>query len=239
MAQRLKESEVKAWYERLNFVRQIEGQLSAIAYPTGKGPLESVSKLALGVEQTRLEHERLAVADNNIKSTNIAAGKPIKESDKDDIDAAILSLLRVCNNVACMTVCTQTAEYQNGTKTNGTKSNGACSHGTCWQGTAEVRNNNGDCWNGAYLDGYYHTQDGYNNQCYHSTYANGTEGNGVACWDGTHNNGTNSHSTNSNAVCANVAMTNGGNSNEYYDPAQITYSNKNHYTETEALARVQ
>ena len=232
MASKLVQSEVGTWYKRLNFVRTNEGGLSAIAdQSASQTPLNAVSTLVNGVANTRTANAQLGVSDYGVTAANIASGKKIQETDKTAIDAAILSLLRICNNMTCQTVCTQTTMDTNGTKSNGST---ACSHGACQQGTDTQYHYNGTCVNGYYLDGYYHSQTGYNNECYHSAHSQGSERNQVSCYQGTKTNGT---CTNAQ-ICPNLSETNGGCNHTAYDPATATYSNKNHYTEEQALNRV-
>lgn len=191
MASKLVQSEVGTWYKRLNFVRTNEGGLSAIAdQSASQTPLTAVSTLVNGVVSTRTANAQLGVSDYAVTASNIASGKKILETDKSAIDAAILSLLRICNNQTSGGTCTQTTANSNGKHSNG----------------------GSQCWNGADLDGSYHSQTGYNNQCFNGT--------------------CDLTATNSNGY-----KTNGGCNHEEWTPA--VYSNKNHYTEEEAIARVQ
>lgn len=190
MASNLNQSEVSTWYKRLNFVRTTEGKLSAITDSSAsQTPLNAVSTLVSGIESARSGNAQLGVSDYAVTKANIASGQKVQETDKSAIDAAILSLLRICNNMTSQGTCTKTTKNQN----------------------ESYRNGYNDCYNGNYLDGSSHSQSGYSNQCF-----NGTHGNGYYNYDGTHSNG--------------------GNNNESWSAA--TYSNKNHYTEEEALKRV-
>lgn len=260
MYERLNSADVTLWYKKLNFARTQAGiSLNPVTEAACKktATSERILQLLHNISSTRSENYFLGLSTSAIKQENFSSGKPINQSDRQSIESSLLSLLRICPNVNCQTVCTNTGANSNASNGNGTcsnvvksnaynenvvNSNGANSNGANSNGT----NSNGNNGNGLFdLSGNNNTTCGFSGRDVH-THGNGTCANGaysnVAFSNVAHGNGTNTNGIKSNAYNANGTNTNGvktnGNTNAIYDPNTVTYSARNHYSEEYAANRV-
>lgn len=234
MASVLKSSDVDYWYTKLNRARTLNG-LSAITEPTYSNTQtrERIINLINNISASRTANSKfLGLSDYTITESNFDTNDIIKESDKATITSSIVSMLRVCNNISCQTVCNNTGAHNNGANSNGNQSNGLCSNTSCSNvAFGNVAHSNGTCSNtscsnvaysngtnsnSACLNGTQYVSsngsDGYYNYNSDGTQWNGTNSNGANS-NGAHTNGTNSNGANTNGANSNGAHTNGTNSN--------------------------
>lgn len=239
MATKLTTSDVNTWYKRLNAARTQSG--------IGLGPLtesnytaletsKRIKALVSNISSSISSNSFLKLADNFISNTGFEINSKITERDKQKIDNTTISLLRVCPNVNCQTVCTNTGANSNIVNTNGTcgnvtqsngyNGNGTCGNGGCGNGV----NGNGICGNGTCSNGANANGANGNGTCSNGTYnVNATFSNGGNS-HGSNNNdgdkGTHGNGTNSNGIYSNVAHGNGSNSNGAN--SNVTKSNGSH-----------
>ena len=249
MATKLMSETMDEWYKRLNFARTQAGIGLPEIVETGyqkTDTLKRITDLISSISRTHTENTFLAMADNSIDTAHFYKNGKIRMEDKEAIDAATVSLLRVCPNVSCQTVCSNSGTNSNGTNSNGTNSNGSYSNGTNANGTNSYgTNGNGANSNG---NGYYSNGACNNGSTPTVTYSNGDYTNGsYSCENGTCPNGAYS-----NQNCANGSYTNGSDANgvnangtdtngctdKIYQEGTATYSAKDFYSEEEALRRV-
>lgn len=259
MATELKGSDVIDWYKKVNFARTQSGigmpsitETSYETHETSKRIKGLVSNILSSINGNKF----LEMADNSITNAEYDIGKEIKTSSKNNINNTVISMLRVCPNINCQTVCSNTGTNSNQINTNGVcsnvvKGNGANSNGVCSNvAHSNVTNSNGTNGNGQNSNGmnyiYCGAWNGHDNTNSDGYQGNGTCNNGVNS-NGVNGNGTNSNGANANGVCNNINNSNGTNSNgiksngctdKIYDPNTVTYSAKNHYSEEEAIKRV-
>lgn len=239
--------DIKNWYKYLNIVRMQSGiglsSISEGAY-TKKQTSTRAQALVNNILTTRNSNTFLKVSDYGVTSSNISNGKKIKYDDREDIEDALISLLRICVNQDCATVCTNSGTNSNQknsngdcsntkksngaiytsdsngvnsntTKSNGNKNNSANSNGSNKAGVCK----NGTCTNGAKTSS---NENACGKADWMAGMNNGTNGNGT-CSHGTKGNGTNSKGNHSNGTNYNGGMGNG--SNEDYMGVPYDHNN--------------
>lgn len=138
---KLTSSDIAKWYKYLNRVRTQSGiGLSSISEGSYSAKQTSTRAQALvnNILTTRNSNTFLKVSDYGVTSSNISDGKKIKYDDREDVEDALISLLRICVNQDCATVCTNS-----GTNSNQKNTNGDCSNTKKSNGTVYTSNKNG------------------------------------------------------------------------------------------------
>lgn len=102
MAEKLLASDIAEWYRQLNVARQQNGVAIGPMNPPAVNRTSSiapVNQLVADIITTRNKSEILAVADNTTRAVSVGE----KITGKENIEGSMISMLRVCPNINCLT----------------------------------------------------------------------------------------------------------------------------------------
>ena len=198
MATQMKRSDFDTWYRWLNVSRAGAG-LGALASPGFNGAANSAELQTFinHIRSTMTDNAQLGLADYNINQNNFVKGHRLDEADRKTLEDTALSILRVCVNKTCETVCNNTGTNQYQTHSNVPHQNTVNQYDTNHEGikTYELKSN--VTRQNEYYSNQVKTnltdQNGYNS---YQTKSNGSFSYGVQ-YATTKSNGTKSYQTNS------------------------------------------
>lgn len=228
MSLKLTDKDLSLWYSGLNVARTQSGIGLSMVSPgkyQSKETLKAAKDLLNNIQQARSSNAFLGMAEYSVPN-QVENDEKILLTDRSIIEKNILNLLRVCNNMTCKTVCTNTGtntnqSYETPCNQNCSKTgnaNGVCTNKQdCGYGTTTgtTPNSNGLKTNGAHTNG---------------ANSNGNYQNGMGeAGSGTCTNGDNSHGSktngevevaNTNKTCHNGTCHNGSNSQGTFGNAE-------------------
>lgn len=152
MSKPMLKSDFETWYKWLNTSRTAAG-LGALNKPGFNATAASteVQTFINHIRNTMMDNAQLGLADYNINPNNLTKGKQLTERERQTLEDTTLSILRVCVNKICETICNNTGvnqnianehvHHSNGVNMYGTNAHGILQNEVCTLGT----NQNGVC----------------------------------------------------------------------------------------------